>query len=105
MIIEEFGDAAHERVTYEVRFNVLRDREGKQVGAYQTAFDVSDPGQRPGRAGGGAGGAAPEPRRWRRWASSPAAWRTTSTTCSRPIIGALDLLRDARASAASASGG
>ena len=42
MIIEEFGDAAHERVTYEVRFNVLRDRNGQQVGAYQAAFDVSD---------------------------------------------------------------
>jgi PAS domain S-box-containing protein len=42
MIIEEFGDAAHERVTYEVRFSLLRDRDGKQIGAYQTAFDVSD---------------------------------------------------------------
>ena len=42
MIVEEFGDAGHERVTYEVRFNVLRDREGRQVGAYQTAFDVTD---------------------------------------------------------------
>jgi PAS domain S-box-containing protein len=42
MIVEEFGDAGHERVTYEVRFNVLRDREGRQVGAFQTAFDVSD---------------------------------------------------------------
>jgi signal transduction histidine kinase/CheY-like chemotaxis protein len=42
MIIEEFGDAAHERVTYEVRFTVLRDRDGKQIGACQTAFDVSD---------------------------------------------------------------
>jgi PAS domain S-box-containing protein len=40
--VEEFGDAAHERVTYEVRFNVLRDREGNPIGAMQTAFDVSD---------------------------------------------------------------
>jgi signal transduction histidine kinase/ActR/RegA family two-component response regulator len=42
MIVEEFGDAAHERVSYEVRFNVLRDREGHRVGAFQTAYDVSD---------------------------------------------------------------
>ncbi|TNC65535.1 response regulator [Rubellimicrobium roseum] len=42
MIVEEFGDAAHERVSYEVRFNVLRDRNGNRVGAFQTAYDVSD---------------------------------------------------------------
>ena len=42
MIVEEFGDAAHERVSYEVRFNVLRDREGNRTGAFQTAYDVSD---------------------------------------------------------------
>jgi PAS domain S-box-containing protein len=39
---EEFGDAAHERVTYEVRFNVLRDRDGRQIGAFSTSYDVSD---------------------------------------------------------------
>ena len=42
MIVEEFGDSAHERAAFEVRFNVLRDRDGQRMGASQTAYDVSD---------------------------------------------------------------
>lgn len=40
--IDEFGDAARERIHFEVRFHVLRDREGKRIGAFQTAYDVTD---------------------------------------------------------------
>ena len=40
--IEEFGDPARERRAYEMRFNVLRDREGRQIGAYQFVYDVTE---------------------------------------------------------------
>jgi signal transduction histidine kinase len=42
VLTETFGDAAHERIAFEVRFNILRDRDGHQIGAFCTAFDVSD---------------------------------------------------------------
>ncbi|HEX8030703.1 MAG TPA: PAS domain-containing protein, partial [Vicinamibacterales bacterium] len=37
----EFGDPTRERRTYEVRFNCLRDRDGRQIGAYQFAYDIT----------------------------------------------------------------
>ena len=37
-----FGDEARERRTYEMRFNVLRDDSGRQTGAYQFVYDVTD---------------------------------------------------------------
>ena len=40
--IEEFGDPARERRAYEMRFNTLRDREGRQIGAYQFVYDVTE---------------------------------------------------------------
>ena len=40
--IEEFGDPARERRAYEMRFNALRDREGRQIGAYQFVYDVTE---------------------------------------------------------------
>jgi PAS domain S-box-containing protein len=40
-VIEEFGDHERARPCYELRFNPLRDREGRQVGAFQYAVDVT----------------------------------------------------------------
>ncbi|TNC49594.1 PAS domain S-box protein [Rubellimicrobium rubrum] len=42
VVVETFGDPARERVPFEVRFSVLRDREGRPIGAAQTAYDISD---------------------------------------------------------------
>ena len=82
--IEEFGDPARDRRAYEMRFNTLRDRDGQRIGAYQFVYDVTErlrdqerlrqPKWRCARR-----------RRWNRSASSPAASRTTSTTCSRSL--------------------
>jgi len=38
----EFGDPAVDRPTYEMRFNPLRDAEGRRIGAYQFVYDVTD---------------------------------------------------------------
>jgi PAS domain S-box-containing protein len=40
VLTEEFGEL--ERRTYEVRFSVLRDTDGAQIGASSTAYDVTD---------------------------------------------------------------
>ena len=40
--IEEFGDPARDRRAYEMRYNTLRDRDGKQIGAYQFVYDVTE---------------------------------------------------------------
>ena len=40
--IDEFGDAGLERRWYEMKFNVLRDQNGRQIGAYQFVYDVTD---------------------------------------------------------------
>ena len=39
--VAEFGDAERDRRAYEIRFNTLRDREGRQIGAYQFVYDVT----------------------------------------------------------------
>ena len=39
---DEFGDPDRDRVFFEVRFFPLSDRDGKRIGAFQTAYDVSD---------------------------------------------------------------
>jgi signal transduction histidine kinase/CheY-like chemotaxis protein len=39
--IEESGDLARDRRFYEMRFNTLRDRDGKRIGAYQFVYDVT----------------------------------------------------------------
>jgi len=39
---EEFGDPIRDRRAYEMRFNVLRDRDGTHVGAYQFVYDVTE---------------------------------------------------------------
>jgi len=36
-----FGSQPHDRRFYEMRFNVLRDADGKQIGAYQFVYDVT----------------------------------------------------------------
>jgi PAS domain S-box-containing protein len=41
ILVEEHGDATHYRRTYERRFEPLYDREGRRVGAYQYATDVT----------------------------------------------------------------
>jgi PAS domain S-box-containing protein len=40
--VEPFGDPGRDRRFYEMRFNPLRDGEGRQVGAYQFVYDVTD---------------------------------------------------------------
>ena len=40
--IGEFGDPARDRRAYEMRFSTLRDRAGRQIGAYQFVYDVTD---------------------------------------------------------------
>lgn len=41
-IIDEFGDPQRERRYYEAKFNVLRNREGRQVGTYNFVYDVTE---------------------------------------------------------------
>ena len=40
--IGEFGDPGVDRRWYEMKFNVLRDQNGRQIGAYQFVYDVTD---------------------------------------------------------------
>jgi PAS domain S-box-containing protein len=40
--IEEFGDPGRERRAYEMRYNTLRDRNGRRIGAYQFVYDVTE---------------------------------------------------------------
>jgi hypothetical protein len=40
--VEEFGDPSRDRRYYEMRYNVLRDADGKQIGAYQFVYDVTE---------------------------------------------------------------
>ena len=40
--IGEFGDPARDRRVYEMRYNTLRDRDGKRIGAYQFVYDVTE---------------------------------------------------------------
>jgi PAS domain S-box-containing protein len=42
VITDTFGDEAHEQIAYEARFGTMRDREGRVIGAWHTAFDVTD---------------------------------------------------------------
>ena len=42
VVTDEFGDPALERATFELRFNIVCDRDGRQIGASHTAYDVSD---------------------------------------------------------------
>ncbi|WP_300972923.1 PAS domain-containing protein [Sphingomonas sp. LHG3406-1] len=42
VISDTFGDARRERIAYEVRFGGLRDRNGQLIGAWHTAYDISD---------------------------------------------------------------
>jgi PAS domain S-box-containing protein len=41
-VTEEFGDEHRARPAYELRFNPLHDRDGRPIGAFQYAVDVSD---------------------------------------------------------------
>jgi PAS domain S-box-containing protein len=39
--IGEFGDPGRARRSYEIKFNALKDRDGKRIGAYQFVHDVT----------------------------------------------------------------
>ena len=41
-IVQEFGDQAHERRNFEVRFSPLRSSDGTRIGASSTSYDVTD---------------------------------------------------------------
>ena len=38
----EFGDASRDRRFYEMKFNALKDADGRQIGAYQFVYDVTE---------------------------------------------------------------
>ena len=40
--VAEFGEPDRDRRTYEMKFNTLRDPDGRQIGAYQFVTDVTD---------------------------------------------------------------
>jgi PAS domain S-box-containing protein len=40
--VEEFGDPARDRRFYEMRYNTLRDADGRRIGAYQFVYDVTE---------------------------------------------------------------
>jgi PAS domain S-box-containing protein len=40
--VAEFGNPSRARRSYEMRFNTLRDRDGKRIGAYQFVYDVTE---------------------------------------------------------------
>jgi PAS domain S-box-containing protein len=40
--IDEFGEPSRDRRYYEMKFNSLRDREGRLIGAYQFVYDVTE---------------------------------------------------------------
>jgi len=40
--IDEFADRGIDRRWYEMKFNVLRDQNGRQIGAYQFVYDVTE---------------------------------------------------------------
>jgi len=39
--VAEFGDPGLDRRWYEMKFNLLRDKDGRQIGAYQFVYDVT----------------------------------------------------------------
>ncbi len=40
--IDEYGDPGLNRRWYEMKFNTLRDQDGRQIGAYQFVYDVTE---------------------------------------------------------------
>ncbi|HEV7372897.1 PAS domain-containing protein [Arenibaculum sp.] len=41
-LVDEFSHPGHERRVYEIKFNVLRDRDGRRIGAYHFVYDVTE---------------------------------------------------------------
>lgn len=41
-VVKSFGDSDNDRRSYEMRFNVLRNPDGRLIGAYQFVYDVTD---------------------------------------------------------------
>ncbi|MEW9855675.1 ATP-binding protein [Novosphingobium sp. M1R2S20] len=42
LIVDQFGDPAYQQAHYEVHFDAMRDSHGKVIGAFLTAYDVSE---------------------------------------------------------------
>ncbi|WP_425284800.1 PAS domain-containing protein [Methylobacterium gossipiicola] len=42
MLVEEFGDSSRNRPRYELKFTTLRDHDGRRIGAFQYAQDISE---------------------------------------------------------------
>ena len=40
--VGEFGDPARDRRAYEMRYSVLKSRDGERIGAYQFVYDVTE---------------------------------------------------------------
>lgn len=40
--VQEFGDPSRDRRSYEMKYNILRDRDGRRIGAYQFSYDVTE---------------------------------------------------------------
>jgi PAS domain S-box-containing protein len=40
--VGEFGDQCRQRRFYEMKFNTLRDKDGRRIGAYQFVYDVTE---------------------------------------------------------------
>ncbi len=40
--VGEFGDAARDRRSYEMRYNILKNRDGQRIGAYQFVYDITE---------------------------------------------------------------
>ncbi len=40
--VDQFGDPSLDRRYYEMRFNTLRDKNGRRIGAYQFVYDVTE---------------------------------------------------------------
>ena len=78
--VDEFGDPSLDRRYYEMRFRALRDSAGQTIGAYQFVSDVTERLREQHRLKE-AEEALVRARRWRPWASSREALRTTSTIC------------------------
>ncbi|HET8613797.1 MAG TPA: response regulator, partial [Sphingomonas sp.] len=41
-IVDAFGDPERDRPSYEIKFSIVRDREGRPIGSYQFVYDVTE---------------------------------------------------------------
>ena len=100
--IDEFGDPRFDRRDLRDEVPSAPRSDGQAIGAYLFVSDVTEDRLEEQRGSRRPRKRFARPRRWRPWASSRAASRTTSTICSRRLS-ARSTCFSARASAASAS--